>query len=71
MYCLAVKVVGLSLGRFSLGVKVGVEVKGLRLGELKGLTCRRVDRKCDGHTDRQTDTHSKCIFCPCIALDKQ
>jgi len=50
---------------------LGVKVKGLRLGELKGLTCRRVDRKCDGHTDRQTDTHSKCIFCPCIALDKQ
>ena len=28
------------------------------------MTCRRVDRKCDGHT--QT---GKCIFCPCIALD--
>ena len=25
---------------------------------LRGLTCRRVDRKCDGHTDRQTDTHT-------------
>ena len=35
---------------------------------LRGLTCRRVDRKCDGHT--YTDT-SKFIFCPCIALDRQ
>ena len=32
----------------------------------------RVDRKCDGHTDRQTDTQTgKYIFCPCIALDRQ
>ena len=23
-----------------------------------GLTCRRVDRKCDGHIDRHTDTHT-------------
>ena len=41
---------------------------------LRGLTCRRVDRKCDGHTytHRHTDTHTgKFIFCPCIALDRQ
>ena len=25
---------------------------------LRGLTCRRVDRKCDGHTDRETDRHT-------------
>jgi len=25
---------------------------------LRGLTCRRVDRKCDGHTDRRTHTHT-------------
>jgi len=31
---------------------------------LRGLTSRRVDRKCDGHTH----THpGKIIFCPCIA----
>ena len=37
---------------------------------LRGLTCRRVDRKCDGHT--HTDAHTgKFIFCPCIALDRQ
>jgi len=35
---------------------------------LRGLTCRRVDRKCDGHTDIHTD---KFIFCPYIVLDKQ
>jgi len=33
---------------------------------LRGLTCRRVDRKCDGQqTDRHTHT-GKFIFCPCI-----
>ena len=44
---------------------------------LRDLTCRRVDRKCDGHTDktdrqtdRQTDT-GKFILCPCTALDRQ
>jgi len=40
---------------------------------LRGRTCRRVDRKCDGHvhhTHRQTHT-GKFIFCPCIALDRQ
>jgi len=31
-----------------------------------GLTCRRVDRKCDWHTHT-----GKFIFCPCIALDIQ
>jgi len=37
---------------------------------LRGLTCRRVDRKCDGHT--HTNAHTgKFIFCPCIALDRQ
>jgi len=35
---------------------------------LRGLTCRRVDRKCDGHTHTHQD---KFIFCPCIALDRQ
>jgi len=43
---------------------------------LRGLTYRRVDRKCDGHThtDRQTDrqTHTgKFILYPCTALDRQ
>jgi len=36
---------------------------------LRGLTCRRINRKCDGHTDRQTHT-GKFIFCPRIALDR-
>ena len=26
---------------------------------LRGLTCRRVDRKCDGHTQRRTHTHTQ------------
>ena len=45
---------------------------------LRGLACRRVDRKCDRHTHthteimRYTPTHTgKFVFCPCIALDRQ
>jgi len=41
---------------------------------LRGLTYRRVDRKCNGHTDRHTDTHTQVNLysvCPCIALDRQ
>jgi len=26
---------------------------------LRGLTCRRVDRKCDGHTHRHRHTHTE------------
>jgi len=35
-----------------------------------GVWPRRVDRKCDGHTDTHRDT-GKFIFCPCIGLDRQ
>jgi len=35
---------------------------------LRGLICRRVHRKCDGHTQRHTHTDTgKFILCPCIA----
>ena len=32
---------------------------------LRGLTCRRVDRKCDGYTDRQTDRQTSSSFVAC------
>ena len=38
------------------------------------FTFLQVDRKCDGHTHRQTDRHKhagKFILCPCTALDRQ
>ena len=35
---------------------------------MRGQTCRRVDRKCDGHTRTYT---GKFIFCLCIALDRR
>jgi len=40
---------------------------------LRALTCRRVDRKCDGHTNRHTHTHThtgKFMLCLCTALDR-
>jgi len=38
---------------------------------LRGLTCRRVDRKCDGHTQTDRHTQVNLYFCPCIELDWQ
>ena len=38
---------------------------------LRGLTCSRVDRKCDGHTHRHTQVLGKFIFCLCITVDRQ
>jgi len=50
----------------SLRKSASFKLSTVKENPLRGLTCRRFDRKCDGHTDT-----GKFIFCPCIALDRQ